>query len=416
MLSALAAIGRVLARCWPALLAWYLAGQVVRAAVLAVAAPIGPESPLAALLLVPIAALAVLVSYVGMFLAVRRAMPAYREASAGDVEFESVKDAANEFGTVLLASVIPFFTLYALIGLLAKDLSDYARSAFRYSIGSENGVLDVGDGPLVVTVLVIALGGRIALKIFGSRLPRWLAIVEIYLEATWIFVAFTGLAGAFGQALDWINDRRVVHWVVDAREFVTGLSDPIRQAVESIDGLVPAIAQVVLLPLAWLLIAGIVYTRTLANIVDTRLVSERLSGAALARFEKLPPILRRQAFLVTDEWDDVGGPFTQSGKLIARAGVVPLALFMGGYGILFAIDQWATWALYRLVGPHDSWFWTAVDPLFSIATSIVVEPVRIALLAVVFDFCLRRWVERQRSSNTVTAAEPVTVISTEASA
>ena len=414
MLSALAAIGRVLARCWPALLAWYLAGQVVRAAVLAVAAPIGPESPLAALLLVPIAALAVLVSYVGMFLSVRRAMPAYREASAGDVEFESVKDAANEFGTVLLASVIPFFTLYALIGLLAKDLSDYARSAFRYSIGSENGVLDVGDGPLVVTVLVIALAGRIALKIFGSRLPRWLAIVEIYLEATWIFVAFTGLAGAFGQAIEWINDRRVVHWVVDAREFVVGLSDPIRQAVESIDGLVPAIAQVILLPLAWLLIAGIVYTRTLANIVDTRLMPERLTGAALTRFERLPPILRRQAFLVTDEWDDVGGPFTQSGKIIARAGVVTLALFMGCYGILFAIDRWATWALYRLVGPHDAWFWTTVDPLFSIATSIVVEPVRVALLAVVFDLCLRRWTDTQRKAKIVTSDEPVTVTSTAA--
>ena len=417
MLRSLAAIARVLARVWPALLAWYLAGQVVRAAIIAVASPIGPESPLAALLLVPIAALAVLVSYVGMFLSVRRAMPVYREIAEGDVEFRSLRDAASEFSTVLLASIIPFFTLYALIGLLAKDLSDYARSAFRYSIGSENGVLDVGDGPLVVVVIVVAFAGRTLLKIFGSRLPKWLAIVEIYLEATWIFVAITGLTGAFGQIIGWIEDRRVVHWVMDAREFVMGLGEPVRRALESIDGLVPAIAQVVLLPLAWLLIAGIVYTRTLANIDHGRLVSERISGAALARFERLPPILRKQAYLVTDEWDDIGGPFTESGRLIGRAGVVNLAVFMAAYGILFAVGQWATWAIYRLIGPHDAWFWSALDPVLSIAASIVVEPVRVVLLAIAFDVCLRRWQARaaQRSANSQMPDVPETEISTAAS-
>jgi hypothetical protein len=416
MLRSLAGIGRVLSRVWPALLAWYLAGQVVRAAIIAIASPIGPESPLAALVLVPIAALAVLVSYVGMFLAVRRAMPVYRELADGDVEFQSLRDAAAEFSTVLLASIIPFFTLYALIGLLAKDLSDYARSAFRYSIGSENGVLDVGDGPLVVIVIVVALTGRIALKIFGSRLPKWLAIIEIYLEATWIFVAITGLTGAFGQIIGWINDRRLVQWFTDARELVMGLGEPVRRAIESIDGLVPAIAHVVLLPLAWLLIAGIVYTRTLANIDHSRLVPERISGAALARFERLPAILRRQAFLVTDEWDDIGGPFTQSGQLIRRAGIVNLAIFMAAYGILFAARQWTTWLIYRLVGPHDGWFWSAVDPVLSLASSLVVEPVRVVLLAVTFDLCLRRWQQgAQRKANSYTPGVPVTEISTTAS-
>ena len=172
MLRSLGGIGHVLATTWPALLAWYLGGVLVRVTVIAIAAPIGSESALVALLIVPIAALARLVSYVGMFLAVRRGMRTYREIAAGDIQFTSLRDAASEFLRVLLASIIPFFTLYAVLGLLAEDLSDYAQAAFRESFQGVGTILNVGDGPLVATVIGVALGARILLKIFGSRLPR----------------------------------------------------------------------------------------------------------------------------------------------------------------------------------------------------------------------------------------------------
>ena len=131
MLRSLGGIGRILAANWPALLAWYLAGQVVRASIIALAAPIGPESPLGALLLVPIAVLARLVSYIGMFLVLRRSLPGYRAlAGEGGLRFTSARETIGEFLRVLLVSIGPFFTLYALIGLLADDLSAYATAAF----------------------------------------------------------------------------------------------------------------------------------------------------------------------------------------------------------------------------------------------------------------------------------------------
>ena len=383
---------------WPELLAWYLAGQVVRAAVIAIAAPIGPVSPLAALLIVPIAALASLVSYVGMFLAVRRGMAAYRNIAEGDVEFTSPRDAVAEFSRVLLASIIPFFTLYALIGLLAYDLSEYARSAFRFSLGSERGVLDVGDGPVVATVVIVALAGRLALKVFGSRLPRWLAVVEIYLEATWIFVALTGLYGAFGDILEWVESRAVFVWVDDARNYLSSLADPIRWIFESVDWALPVAVQLVLLPLAWLLVAGIVYTRALANVVEGPSVPramERAANLAQRGYLVLPAAIKRQAYLLTDEWDDVGSPLTQSAKLVSRAGLTALVSFMGVYALLFAAGQWLSFALYRAIGPQESSLWFELDPLVSIVDNLVTEPLRIALLAVMFDGCLRRWQERR---------------------
>ncbi|TBN56617.1 hypothetical protein EYE40_03955 [Glaciihabitans arcticus] len=398
MLRSLRAIPRILALCWPALFAWYLGGSLVRAVVLAIAAPIGPESALAALLLVPLAALARLISYVGMFLAVRRGMRAYRDISGGDVEFESLRDAASEFLNVLLASIIPFFFLYAVLGLLAEDLSDYAQSAFKYAFGTDGSVLQVGDGPLVLVVILVALAARILLKIYGSKLPRGFGVLEVYFEATWVFVALTGLGAVFGQAIAWIEGRQVVRWVEDIRDFILGLGDGVRWLLAQFDWLGPVVAQLILLPLAWLLIAGIIYTRALANIEPANItdtVPERLTAVVRPRFEKLPAIIRRQAYLVTDEWDDLGGPFSQSGKLIAGAGIRSLAIFAAAYALLYAASQWLLFGAYRLFGPHDRYFWNVIDPVMDVAVSIITEPLRVVLLAAAFDYCLRKWQEKQ---------------------
>lgn len=412
MLRSLGGIGHVLATTWPALLAWYLGGVLVRVTVIAIAAPIGSESALVALLIVPIAALARLVSYVGMFLAVRRGMRTYREIAAGDIEFTSLRDAASEFLRVLLASIIPFFTLYAVLGLLAEDLSDYAQAAFRESFQGVGTILNVGDGPLVATVIGVALGARILLKIFGSRLPRWLGILEVYFEATWIFVALTGLSALFGEVIRWIEGRQVVRWYEDAKEWLLDLGDAVRWVFAQLDWLGPVLLQLLLLPLAWLLIAGIVYTRALANIEDAVIVPQKLASAALSRFEKLPAIIRRQSYLLTDEWDDVGSPFTQSGKLIVKSGARHVGVFLVAYGLLFAASRWLEFLVYRLIGPHDSWFWTAVNPLLDAGLAVVTEPLRVVLLAVAFDWCLTRWQERRNLAD-AGASVPDDVVLTE---
>ena len=63
---------RVLARCWPALLAWYLLGWALRFLIIRLAAFVANANDVAGLLILPVAILAQLVAFVGMFLAVRR--------------------------------------------------------------------------------------------------------------------------------------------------------------------------------------------------------------------------------------------------------------------------------------------------------------------------------------------------------
>ncbi len=403
MLSGLARIPRILAQTWPALLAWYLAGQAVRAGILALAAPIGPESPIGAMLLVPIAVLARLVSYVGMFLVLRRAMRGYREISGGDVTFTSFRDGAREFLTVLTASIGPFFTLYAIIGLLFEDLSDYARATMRYAFGSENPQpLNAGDDPLVLIVIVSAIVLRLGLRILGPKLPGWTSVVGIYLDATWVFLALATVQTVFGDVFAWIQSRQVAHWVADAQAWLTSLWEPIRLAIEGIGWLVPVAAQVVLLPIAWLLVAGIIYVRAIGNI-ETGLPVPKLPVRIAESAAQLPQLVRQWRHIIVGGWEDVLGPVVLSGRMVARGRILDIAIFVSAYGLLWAASQWFARGVYTLIGAQATSVWWDVDAIVSSAIALVTEPLRVVLLAAAFDFYLERWSRRSGGAQSVRA-------------
>lgn len=389
MLRSLGGIGRILASNWAPLLAWFLVGQLVRQAVIVFSAPIGAESPIAALLILPLAALARLVSYIGMFLVVRHSLAGYRALAGTDVRFTSARETVGEFLRVLLASIGPFFTLYAVIGLLNEDLAAYAGLAFRYAAFTENAqVLQVGDGPIVLIVIVVAFAGRMALKFFGPRLPGWTAVPGIYLEATWVFVALTGISSLFGPIVEWIGNRQVVHWWNDAREFL--VAGPVRFLVEGVDWLTPVALQVVLLPLAWLFIASIIYLRSLGTVVEDALPVPRTIGERLGR---VPGVVRRYAYLFTGTWDEVGRPAVFSGRMILRSGLGNLGIFLVAYALLFTLTQWANRWIFAAVGGHDISFWLIANDVLGLIISAVSEPLRVALLAAAFGYCLLRWSE-----------------------
>ena len=400
MLRSIARTPSILACSWPFLLAWYLGGTLVRSGIMALAAPIGAESALAALLLVPIAVLARLVSYIGMFLVLRSSLVEFRRAAGGNVSARSLRDGIRDFLEVLLVAIIPFFTLYTLIGQLQTDFNDYARSAFRYSGIGGNNVIDVGNGPLVVTVIVVALAARLILRRFGARLPRWVAIAEVYFEATWVFVALRGISSVFGDVTAFASSIRVVDQVLDARQSLIDVWEPIRAVFTGIDGLIPLLLQLVLLPLTWLLIAGLIYSRSLAGSIEENVLSRRLVVRLRAGVARLPRSIARQSYLVTDEWDDVGKPLSVAGKLILRAGALNLAVFAAVYSLIYVATQWATRGAYLAIGAHEYAYWINVYLSVLGVIAAVLEPIRITLLATAFDSCLSK-----RSGSSVQAAE-----------
>jgi len=311
----------------------------------------------------------------------------------------------RDFIEVLLVAIIPFFTLYALVGLLQTDFNDYARSAFRFSGVFGGDVTEVGDGPLVIAVIAVALAGRLALRHYGARLPRWVAVIEIYLEATWVFVALRGIASVFDDVFTWASSIRVVDWVLDARRALIDLWAPVEAVLTGVDGLVPVLLQLLVLPLVWLLVAGLIYTRSLAGAME-EVLSQRMIARLRAGAARLPSVLARRTHLITDEWDDVGRPLAASARLILRAGFARLAVFAAAYSLLYAASQWADRAGYLLVGPHEYDYWIHVYPTVLAVVTAVVEPVRIVLLAVAFDVCL----SLRRTPEVISAAEPASSV------
>lgn len=410
MLRSIGGMGRILASTWPALLAWYLLGSLVRASVIAFAAPIGPDNPLGALLLVPIAVLARLVSYVGMFLVLRRALVGYREVAGNEVEFGGFREAASEFIRILLASVGPFFALYAIIGLLTEDLEEYARAAVRYSFGADTSGFQVGASPIALAVVVTAFVLRWLLKVFAPKLPAWTGIAEIYLEATWVFVALTAINSLFGPVVEWINDRQVTHWIADSRAWLSSLWAPLRFAIDQLDWLTPVALQLILLPLAWLLIASIIYLRSLGNVEeDSEAVPRSIAETLALGSRRLPSLVRQYRHVFTGTWDSLVRPVIYSGRVILRAGFTNLVIFAAAYGLLFAATNWVRRVVYVAMGAHDIEFWWVADAGVSALILAISEPLRIVLLAVAFDFCLRRW-NRLRMPVPLpsAAADPVT--------
>ncbi|TPW76052.1 hypothetical protein [Schumannella soli] len=385
---------RILVRSFPALAAWYLAGELVRHLVISAAAPLSFDSGLLPLLFLPIAVLARLVAFVGMFLAVRGAMREYLAVPGPGIP-PTLRGRAREFGEVLFSSIVPFFVLYALIGGVAQDLSDYAVTAFFYSFGSGRYVLDPGSGPVVAAVVVAAFVLRVLVDRLRERLPSFFSIVEIYLEATWIFVAVGGLSAVLGEAGGWFASRRIVVAAQDLRADLEQLWSGAGLLLRGIDGAIPLLLQVVVLPVAWLVIGGVIYSRAIAESRHERLMPVRVEARLRVRLATLPRVLRRSIRGSVALWYETAEPLLISARMILHARARTLLVLMTLSGLLYAAQQWIFRGALVLVGPHETAYGRDAYHNVSLVIGLLIEPVRIALLAAIFDQMIGRWWRRR---------------------
>ena len=75
-----------------------------------------------------------------------------------------------------------------------------------------------------------------------------------------------------------------------------------------------------------------------------------------------------------------------------------MGIYVLAYTVFEAANLWLRLVGVQLIGPHhlNSW-WMNFDDMLSFVVSVLVEPLRIALIAAAYDFCLRRLEERRDS-------------------
>jgi len=401
--AVLARTGRLLAAHGPALLAWMLGGTLAHFLLLKLAALVGARSAVGGILLVPLAALALLIAYVAMLLVLRDGMPSLRALAPLPGASEDDRRARRAaFLNGVLGGILPFFAFYAAWGFLRSDVAAYLNDAFEWQFAwglsaavegtafdRSRTIDDLGVNPLTVGILVIAFAGRWAFKRFGSRLPRILGVFAVYLEALWVYLAAYVLADLIGLFTSWVQTRQGLVWLADLRAGLTGWLEPVGIAWDAVGWALGEAGGIMLLPLAWLTIAGVIYGQAV-KAEAPRIAVRRLDGIR-TRYGAIPQRVRRR---LSDLWGGATGrfrPIWAAIVLMWRAGPV----LIGAYVLLFTIitlgEQWLMIALSRAVGPHNVLtLWAPITLAIVTGVGVIVEPVRIALIASTYDDTVAR--------------------------
>ncbi|WP_072314701.1 hypothetical protein [Agrococcus sp. Marseille-P2731] len=410
MLGMLATIGRVLVQHWPALLAWHLGGVLSRYVLIEIAGWVGAFSAVAGFLILPLAVLARLASFVGMFLVVRSSL---RELSAIAPPPTTPEARRKTFVASLLGGVLPFFAVYMATGNVQEDADAYATRALEVQSSLSWGAFVTGEefdstgtvnevllSPAVLIALGIAFAGRLAWGRWEQRLPRWVSVIAVYLEGVWVFL-FVLLIGEYLPLVTaWVDDRQAMAWVADARGWLAASVAPIAWLWDGIDWALGHLGSALGQPLAWLTIGGVMYGQAVraqappipAQLGDPRLapVHERIEQAR-RRYGALPTWAQSQA---KQAWGSVSGrfmPIWRAILLMLRGG----PLLFGTAVLLYAVVEWLEGGLMllttRIVGPQGfNEFWMVWDSLLFLPTAMLVETLRIALIAGAYDAMIGR--------------------------
>ncbi|MGB4135582.1 MAG: hypothetical protein WA971_03395 [Microbacterium sp.] len=396
MLTILASTGRVLWRHWPGLLAWFLAGTLARYVLIEVAGFVGAHSEIIGMLLLPLAVLVRLASFVGMFLVVRDGL---RELQAIAPTPEDARERRATFVQALLAGILPFFAIYAAWGLLREDVNDYSLRGLEVrrdiiatdpNAGSWGGT-DVGFGFWSILVVVIAFVLRWAWKRWQQKLPRGLAVVAVYLEGVWVFFFVWMLQDALKLLGDWVSHRAAMVWLGDVRAWFGERLAVMNWLWDGVLWLLGEAGGILLQPLAWLTVAGVIYGQAIAARkldAPAQIAENRYLAAARKRYSGVPDWLRTR---LTDLWNDFAGRFRPVGRAILlmwRAGPVVIGTYVLLYTLVLAGQGLLRIVVIQVVGPHDLGFWMVADSLVLLVIPFIIEPLRIAVVSSSYDATL----------------------------
>lgn len=419
-------------RYFPQLAACYLLGYLGRRGAIELAAWAGHDNNWWASIIMPLAGLSRLAAFVGMFLVVRSALPAL--AGTGPRNLRQV----DIFTTI----VLPFFAIYMAWQMFREDWLEFEARALVYRVGESMSssaptelhpdTLPVGTSTVVI--IGIALAVRYLLSWSKDRLPKWMIGVRVYVDTLWVFLV---LSFSVNQGLTllinpsgWIAERRIIVWFGDTREQLFSHFQPLNAGWDTLMWALRTVFGGAAVPLIWLAVAGIVYGVALT--VDWRDTAHRVGGArATTVLERAAPARKR----LDTRWGAIPkslrdkarehavgrlgkfGPIVDSARLILHGGVLALSLYVLAYLGLAWLDMAGSFFraqigdgyLVRgaafLIGPQPHVFWSGFTGTFSLASHLIIEPLRICLIASTFAYCVEHVRHTEAGKATATASD-----------
>jgi hypothetical protein len=369
-------------RHWPALIAILLAGAIARELFIRGSGFAATIDPIWGMLLMPLIVLSRLAAIVAMLLVVRQSMPSYTARLAAVVGPERRQ---GRFRDVLAGSIVAFFVIYAAWDLVVEDQTEYTASYleqvdwFALPEGATADPFALGLTWITASIVVVAFVLRLLLKRFASRLPSAAGFVSVYLEAVWVLVAVIVVKAAFEFLPSWLETRRIVVWAVETWDDVLVAVAPLRWVWDAWGWIWAQGVDVVIIPLAWLTLVGIIYANSIPS-------SEQVVTTAR-------PVGFRQAVVfrarglgadLLERWT----PIAQSARTIWRAGPITMGFTILLIAVVAMMADWTDALVFRIIAPQEIAFWLAADRAIALVAAVIWEPIRICVLAAAFDYCV----------------------------
>ncbi|MBV0895502.1 hypothetical protein [Microbacterium sp. NC79] len=380
MLALLRTWGRVLVMHGPALGAAYLIGHTAHYILIWVSGIVGAYSSFALVLIAPLAVLSKLLAFVAMMLITRDALPTLNRFAPATERTVGARRAG--FSEAVLSSVIPFFAFYYAAGFFREDLArilTISQNQVMVGAGSDIGNATQFDvSPALLILLVTCFVLKQAWEKFKNKLPIWTRVPAVYLDVVWVLVLIYG-ASSFTVAIeDWIASRAVVQWTNDFGDWFAVSIPAVAVAWEAIVQVVTVILNLSVVPLAWLLIAGVVFGEAIAV---QRPKMERITR----RYDRLNAAAKRRLRDTAGLASSRVKPILEAGTLLLHAGPIRIAFYLLLSQAWLFLDQTLAAGIPRLFGAHAWEWWVMFLPLISVIPALISEPIRIALIAAAYD-------------------------------
>ncbi len=399
---------RLLWRFWPQLIALVLLGLVANGLFMRLATHVAIANHMAGLALLTLVALSQLVVTVAMFQTLRPALPAVRAAQAaasGNSVEEPGGSGSARLARMVTVALLPFFAYYAAWGFLSDTVRQYSRAALALAPFGESGnVLDVLDSRWLLFSVAISWlirRGAKEMQKRGGASSAWQIIVVIC-ETNWIFIGIYVISRWKDDVLSWVMSRNIGSLFQAAME---GIATPVGSAIAAAPILpvemTPAGASTTLInlffymlvPVIWLVLAALIYGYDVRDEKELIRVHQRVERLG-ERYRAIPKFLRDFVEHFISGYRSRYLPIANGVRLTLSSGVLLMVVLIVGYRLIDWAAAWAWLGATRLIGPHELDSWQVLangvtflfgSPFQDSSTGILVEPVRICLLAAVLE-------------------------------
>jgi hypothetical protein len=352
--------------------------------------------PLVGQLILPLAVLARLSSYVAMFLVLRPELTSYDrlERYADRVTPGPAPSFFSAWANTVGTAVVPFFVIYAAWGLINDDGIAYSSAAVdQLNLDNTPGAtaLDTPFTWQTISIVVAAFVLRRLIARFSAKLPGWFGIVAVYLEAVWVFIAVSFIRDLLIGVPEWFATRRMFAWAVDGWAELREMFPVVQFVNDGWGWITVQLGEAVFQPLAWLALAAIVLAGALplAGRRRRRTRIDQMRDAATRRWQTIGPRTRRILMWPVNGFVERWQPIATALRLIWGAGPVVMGMYVLAFGVLTIGTEWLRYGVFHVLGPHELGWWRAWDQPIGLLIDTVIFLLQICLVAAAFDRCIR---------------------------